>query len=215
MKLYVNGDSHSAGHDAGGIEYSYGYHLANRLNADFQCSAISGCSNETILRTSNEYLKNNRPDLVIIGWSTWDREEWMYNDQPIYVTSSGYDSVPVPLQTTYKKWVIEYADTEKQKQKELYWHERIKTFHLELLERNIPHLFFNCFSFFWYTDIYKLPKYDWGNYYINPYSKDFTYYYWLEDKGFKPSNPKFYHYGPDAHVAWAEFLVPYVENLLT
>ena len=148
MILYVNGDSHSAGHDAGGINASYGFHLSNFLKFQFRCDAVPGCSNETILRTSEQYLNNNKPDFVIIGWTTWEREEWMHNDQPVYVTSSGFDSVPKQLQTRYKHWVIESVKPEIQKQKELYWHETIYQFHCTLLDKKIPHLFFNCYSYF-------------------------------------------------------------------
>ena len=42
MILYVNGDSHSAGHDAGGPAHSYGKHIADWLSANFVCDAIAG-----------------------------------------------------------------------------------------------------------------------------------------------------------------------------
>ena len=51
--------------------------------------------------------------------------------------------------------------------------------------------------------------------YINPYDQNLTYYYWLENSGYKPSNPKFYHYGADAHLAWADFILPNIQRLLT
>ena len=215
MILYVNGDSHSAGHDAGGINASYGFHLSTFLKLQFRCDATAGCSNKTILRTTEQYLRNNKPDFVIIGWTTWEREEWTHNNQCVYVTSSGLDSVPEELQTRYKHWVIDSVKPEIQKQKELRWHKRIYDFHCQLLDKKLPHLFFNCYSYFHHVKYWNLPKYDWHDYYINPYEQNFTYYYWLENKGFKPSNPKFYHYGPDAHRAWAEFLLPPVSRLLT
>jgi hypothetical protein len=57
------------------------------------------------------------------------------------------------------------------------------------------------------------PRHDWLDCYVDPYDQWSTYYFWLERKGYTPVNPKFYHYGADAHVAWAEFLLPYIKKL--
>lgn len=215
MKIYVNGDSHSAGYDAGGPNHSYGHHLSRFLKSEFVCQATPGCSNDTILRTTKQYLNNNRPDIVIIGWTTWEREEWIYNDKPVYVTSSGLDSVPKELQLKYRQWVIDNSKRETQKNKELHWHDQIWRFHNELVLHGIPHLFFNCYSYFHHVKHWGLPRYSWEDSYINPYEEDYTYYFWLERKGLKPANSKYYHYGPDAHIIWAEILLPYVSKQLT
>ena len=55
MILYVNGDSHSAGHDAGGPDFAYGRHLANALNSEYVCDAVSGCSNDSIIERTLKY----------------------------------------------------------------------------------------------------------------------------------------------------------------
>ena len=63
MILYVNGDSHSEGHDAiergPNLTASYGYKLAQKLGAEFVCDATAGCSNEHILKTTKKYLETN------------------------------------------------------------------------------------------------------------------------------------------------------------
>jgi hypothetical protein len=206
--LYVNGDSHSRGHDAGGINFSYGKHLADSLDATLVCAAHSGCSNARIIRTTNEYLLDTTPDFIIIGWSTWERAEWFYKDKYYNVNSAGSDILPEGLVQQYKTWVIEEAP--KYVEHDINSHQRIWEFHLSLNERKIPHLFFNCFTHFAHAS----EKFDWGNSYIEPYSKEFTYYHWLENQGYKPSNPKYYHYGADAHIAWADFLLPHLTNTL-
>ena len=94
MLVYINGDSHSAGAEAvnphcfaeddylyrglgrrphpDNLQVSYGCHLANMLGAVLHCDAESASSNSRIIRTTGQYLKNNpKPDLVVIGWSTW------------------------------------------------------------------------------------------------------------------------------------------------
>jgi hypothetical protein len=215
MILYVNGDSHSAGHDAGGPEFSYGRHVADALSAEFVCDALAGCGNDRIIRTTKEYLKTTTPDFVIIGWSTWEREEWLHEGQAYMVAGGGHSQLPVELQERYKQWVIKLDTVSEQHRIEDVAHNKIWRFHLELTEQRIPHLFFNCYSHFFYTHQHVKPKYPWGNVYIDPYDQNMTYYFWLEQQGFKPANPKFYHYGADAHIAWADFLLPKIKLLLT
>lgn len=213
MILYVNGDSHSAGHDAGGPEFSYGRHVAGQLGMEFACEAVAGCSNDSIINRTLKYIEHNTPDLLIIGWSTWERETWWWGDQAYNITASGTDTVHPELVDKYKQWVIDSCSPEFQNRVEEQNHAKIWSLHKTLEEQNIKHLFFNCYSYFFYTMAHNRPRYDWGNNYIDPYNRYYTYYHWLENNGYKPANPKFYHYGPDAHLAWANFLIPYINKL--
>lgn len=241
MILYVNGDSHSKGHDAvvqdipapeddseegwqlfsdwqiymkeKNLEVSYGNVLAKKLNAELVCEAEAGCSNDSIIDRTLKYLETNTPDFIIIGWSTWERETWYYAGEEYNITASGTDTVHPDLKEKYKQWVIDQSRPEAQWHKEFTTHDKIWNLHNQL--KHIPHLFFNCYSHFFYTEHQNKPKYDWSNSYIGPYTKDQTYYFWLEQQGFKPSNPKHFHYGADAHAAWAEFLLPKVQTVLT
>lgn len=215
MIFYVNGDSHSAGHDAGGPKSAYGKHIADRLGYDYVCDAVPGCSNASIIDRTLKYLESTTPDFVIIGWSTWERETWFWDNQSYNITASGMDTVPEALREKYKHWVIEQDIPEVQWAQEFRAHDDIWKLHAELTAKKIPHLFFNCFHHFFYTERHNRPRYNWGNCYIDPYDQRQTYYYWLEDQGYQPSNPKFYHYGPDAHIAWADFLLPKIKNILT
>ena len=107
MLIYVNGDSHSAGAEAvtphafakddplyhglgrrphpDNLQASYGCVLANELFAVLDCDAESASSNARILRTTNQWLdQNSDPDaLVIIQWSTWERQEWLLDPTAI------------------------------------------------------------------------------------------------------------------------------------
>lgn len=213
MKLYVNGDSHSAGHDAGGPAFSYGRHVADALGAEFVCEAVAGCSNDSIISRTMKYLEHTTPDLLIIGWSTWERETWWHGRESYHITASGTDTVHPELQEQYKQWVIGSCTPEFENKKEEKNHDNIWILHEILKDRGIKHLFFNCYSYFFYTVAHNKPKYDWGCNYIDPYDRYSTYYFWLEQQGYTPANPKFYHYGPDAHRAWAEFLLPHIKKL--
>lgn len=252
MILYVNGDSHSAGAEAvnshafaeddplywalgraphpDNERASYGCELANQIYAVLHCDAESASSNQRILRTTWEYLQGvqgmpkAKPDLIIIGWSTWEREEWLHEDTYYQVTASGTDFVPGDLKTRYKQWVIE-QDHYSQERKMLLWHDRIYQFHKDLQTIEIPHIFFNTYSNFnairtkqITTDTIQVApnEYDWEGCYIDPYDAGLTYYNWLKDQGFQTVSPNSYHFGADAHRAWAEFLYQnYVQKLLT
>ncbi len=211
--LYVNGDSHSAGHDAGGPEFSYGRHVADALGAEFVCEAVPACSNDSIISRTMKYIENNHPDLLIIGWSTWERETWWYYDQSYHITASGTDTVHPALVDKYKQWVIDSCSPEFQNRVEERNHENIWCLHQVLLDKKIKHLFFNCYSHFFYTVAHNKTRHNWGNNYIDPYDRNSAYYHWLQNNGYQPANPKFYHYGPDAHEAWAKFLLDHIDKL--
>lgn len=243
MILYVNGDSHSAGAEAlnmhcfaeddplywslgriphpDNLQVSYGCEIANMIGAVLECDAESASSNDRIIRTTWNYLQgvqgmfnNVTPDYLIIGWSTWEREEWKHEGTYYQVTGSGTDSVPPELHSKYKKWVID-QDYISRERKLLSWHDRIYKFHQDLEARKIPHLFFNT-----YTDFSTIrskqitshavdtppSEHDWNGCYLEPYDQNYTYYYWLKNKGFDTVRPDSYHFGPDAHRAWAEYL---------
>ena len=248
MIVYVNGDSNSAGAEAvntfafaeddpmywrlgrqphpDNLQASYGCDIANQLGAILDCDAESASSNDRIMRTTEAYLEHNKPDLIIIGWSTWEREEWLHDGIYYQVTASGQDSVPAVFAERYRDYVLQ-QDSITKEAKMLAWHNRIFQLHQELEDRNIPHVFFNCYSDFGaikrnQITTHNVPTpnhvdcYDWGNSYVGPYDQKMAYYYWLESSGFKTVKPKSYHFGADAHRAWAEFLYQnYIQLVLT
>jgi len=253
MILYVNGDSHSTGAEAlnmycfaqddplywalgrkphpDNLQVSYGCEIANMMGAVLECDAESASSNDRIIRTTWDYLigvqgmfNNVTPDYIIIGWSTWEREEWKYEDIFYQVTASGTDDVPTALKNKYKKWVVD-QDYISRERKLISWHDRIYKFHLDLESRKIPHLFFNTYSDFSAVRSKQITsrsidfiinEYDWDGCYLEPYDQDYTYYYWLKNRGFNTVRPDSYHFGADAHMAWAEFLYQYmVQKALT
>lgn len=237
MILYVNGDSHSAGAEAvntyafanddplywamgrvphpGNLRASYGCELANMMGAILECDAESAASNDRIFRTTWNHLQGvqntpvSRPDYIVIGWSTWEREEWSHEGTYYQVTAGGTDIVPDALKNRYKKWVIEQSDSTVINDKIVAVHNRIWKLHEDLNIKKIPHLFFNTYSDF--SHIKNLgylgaEEFNWGDGYIDPYSANGTYYNWCLANGFKTVNTNSYHFGADAHCAWAEYL---------
>jgi len=227
MILYVNGDSHSAGAEAvnghcfaeddplyrslGRVPHpdnervSYGCLLANEIGAVLHCDAESASSNSRIIRTTRDYLANEGvPDAVIIGWSTWEREEWLLGDRYWQVNAGGVgNDWPAEIKERYKKYIVN-IDWDQYKQQA---HAEIFAFHKELQGKQIPHLFFNC-----YSDFQDQVMQDWDGCYINPYDPDMTYWKWLSDHGFESNQS--YHFRADAHRKWAEFLLPHLTQLL-
>ena len=221
MILYVNGDSHTAAAEAvnshafaeddnnlrpagrephpDNLNVSWGKQLADRLGYDFVCDAESASSNDRIMRTTKQYLENNAsPDLVILQWSTWEREEWLIDNKYYQVNASGIDIVPESHQQQYKQYVTNIDWRTKTQQA----HTKIFNFHLYLKARNVPHLFFNGNNTF--NDI--INRVNWDNSYYEPYKGSFEHK--LCNK-FKKINGG-YHYGPDAHTYWADFLCIYL-----
>ena len=251
MIVYVNGDSHSAGaeianpycfaqddrlyHALGrqphpdNLQASYGCLIANKLGAILRCDAESASSNDRIIRTTWPNIQSVRdsyqikPNLVIIGWSTWEREEWVDRDGIYHqVSASGADSVPVAFSQRYKEYILAQNEVTRE-QKMFHWHRRIWYLHQALENKNIPHIFFNTYSDFSAIRLNHLKtgtvnpgEYQWGLNYVGPYDSNMTYYNWCLQKGFKTVNPNSYHFGADAHRAWAKFLMQYyVQMILT
>jgi hypothetical protein len=224
--LYVNGDSHSAGAEAvnnycfaeddpfyyalGRIPHpdneraSYGCNIANELFAVLHCDAESASSNARIIRTTRKYLEDSKPDAILIGWSTWEREEWLHNDIYWQVNAGGVGhDWPEAIKSKYHDYIsnLDWITAANRA------HEQIFHLHTELTDLKIPHLFFNTYNHF-----DRQSKKEWHNSYIDPYNSDMTYWRWLTNNGFQSNSS--YHFGADAHRKWAEFLLPHLTALL-
>ena len=166
--IYVNGDSHSAGADIipgvcfakddprylaygrrahpEAVLQTYGYHVAKSFNQGFFCEAESGSSNDRILRITKQYIEDTEDKknigYIIIGWASWEREEWEYGEDYLQVTASGTDSVPESMEEEYREWVLRQTPEELQR-KELKWNQLISAFSYELTEQDIKHIFFH------------------------------------------------------------------------
>ena len=223
--LYVNGDSHAAGAEAvnphcfaeddhlyyalgrqphpDNLKVSWGYELANMMGAVLHCDAESASSNDRIIRTTKEYLKNFKPDYVVIGWSTWEREEWLHDGTYWQVNAGGIgEDWPLEIKNRYKNWIVDLDFESKKRQAE----QDIWELHQTLALLEIPHLFFTCYESF--AD--SPTALTWNDNYIHPYNNKYTYYNWCKSNGFNTVNPTSYHFGPDAHSAWAKFLFEHI-----
>jgi len=229
MILYVNGDSHAAAAESvtpyawaeddelyWGLgrrphpeneRVSFGCELANHLNAILECDAQAGGSNARIIRTTRHWLQtqpNIKDIFVVIQWSTWERQEWLHNNTWWQVNASGIDQVPDDLQQRYKEFVAD-IDWETAQQ---HAHTDIWEFHNELLDQGVRHVMFNGNNHFGNIADQK----DWGTSYMHPYLPEMTYDLVLRNNGFKTVNPDSWHFGPDAHCYWAEYVLQYIKD---
>lgn len=230
MILYVNGDSHAAAAECvnshawacddslywglgqrphpDNERASFGCELANQLNAVLVCDAQAGCSNDRIIRTTQDWISQNQSALddtfVVIQWSTWEREEWLYNSEYYQVGASGVDHVPQELQEKYKHYIIGLDWQTKIKEA----HDQIWRFHQELKTQGVRHVMFSG-----NTDFSQAQnRMDWGPNYIRPYDPDQTYNHVLKNNGFRTVNPDSWHFGPEGHCFWAEYLLQYITD---
>jgi hypothetical protein len=222
MILYINGDSHTAAaeavnayafaeddpdlHELGRLPHpdnfavSWGNRLARLMGAHLSCHAESASSNDRILRTTREWLSTNTPDLLIIQWSTWEREEWLHEGVYYQVNASGQDQVPAELQEKYRNYVIGTDwPTKTQQAHDLIW-----AFHLELDQKRIPHVFVNGNNNFSRVTKHQ----NWHANYIAPYDPSQTFDSMLRQNGFDP-HPGTWHFGKDAHRFFAQFMLQY------
>ena len=194
--IYLNGDSHTA-------SWSYVDIIGENFGTNVVNEATIGSSNASIIRRTRNFLETKTPDLIIIGWSTWEREEWEYNGKFYNVNSSGHDVLPKALQSKYKDWIVKQNQKNLNKQSR-YWHTKIFEFHQEI--EHIPHVFFNCMYDFFNTRY----QYPWRECYIGPYDNNLSYYHWLKAQGCNTDD--WYHFEEDGHQIWANRIVQYIKD---
>jgi len=202
--LYVNGDSNSVGAELNDHSKSWPQLLSKKLNYELCSDAKGGASNPYILRTTWRYLSQTKPDFVIIGWTGWEREEWLHNGTYVQVNASGHSPVPDDLVDRYKQWVIDQTEkTHADKSKKL--HEEIFKLHQHLVEQHIPHLFFNALMSFQHeTSVDPQHWFNWENCYLGPYDNNLSYYWHLKNQGFVPTSNN--HHLEPAQIYWADLL---------
>jgi hypothetical protein len=227
MILFVNGDSHTAAAEAvnpyafaeddpalaplgrtphpANLAVSWGRLLSLTLKAGFHCAAESASSNSRILRTSRDWVGQQRgfnDVLLIIQWSTWEREEWLHEEVYYQVGASGIDDVPQPLQEKYRNFVIGTDWKLKTQQA----HEEIWKFHNELKSNGIKHVFFNGNNDFSQID----DRHDWGHNYIGPYDPKQTYSSIIRAQDIDTVAPNSWHFGKDGHSYFHRFMLQYI-----
>jgi hypothetical protein len=228
MILYVNGDSHAAAAEAvnpysfaeddpdyyflgrrphpDNLAVSWAHQLSVSLNLPLHLAAESASSNTRIMRTTRAWLAEQaqavQDTLVVIQWSTWEREEWLHNGIYYQVNASGIDHVPPDLVDQYKNFIADLDWPSKTREA----HDQIWAFHQELKESGVRHIFVNG-----NTDFSKTQnRQDWGTDYIGPYNPALTYDAVVRSQKIETVAPKSYHFGKDGHSVFHRFMLQYI-----
>jgi hypothetical protein len=233
MILYVNGDSHAAGAEAvnnhafaeddpqywmmgraphpDNKKVTWAMGLTHAIKSSLHLDAESASSNARIIRTTRDWLKQNfhhadKGLLMIIQWSTWERQEWLIEGKWFQVNASGIDDVPKSHQNQYKEYVrnVDWNTATQQA------HQEIFEFHKELKDMGIVHVFFNGNTAF--DAIPKEQQLDWGNVYIDPYNPNGTFDAVLKSNNFVTVSRKSYHYGAESHRFWKKYMLQYIND---
>lgn len=231
MILYANGCSHTAAAEAvvpdvfavddgrNGIDRrphpknlaaSWCSHVARTLDADLICDAESGSSNARIIRTTKSWVESNveklSNTLMIVQWTTWEREEWLHDGTWFQVNASGIDWVPNELQLRYKNFIanIDWDVCTAQA------HDQIWQLHKWLNSLSVNHMFFSGHSTFRY--IPTQTQRDWGSSYMHPYQRSQSYHNWLLENGGCYANPQSYHFDAASHRLWAQHVLQYINR---
>lgn len=226
LSLFVNGDSHTAQvyNDVGPTATEI---LAQEFNLDYENIALPGGSNQRIIRTTLEKLDELDPSktIIVIGWSSFERTEWLFQNQWHQICGDPYYKVSSALKQSWADHIQIWntSDTERFT-RTAEQHHAIWIFHKVLKKFGYKFLFYQGtkMAFFdgclYRNQDFRLPweKDTWvHDPYVrllddsrpieesNMYRESFSWY--VESHGCKHTDDHA-HYGHDAHEIWANYM---------
>lgn len=229
ITMYVNGDSHTAQ-----VYGDSGITALELLAQKYQCNyinhALPGSSNQRIIRTTIEQLPNLDPKstLIVIGWSSFERTEWYYNDQWYQICGTVNSNIDPEIRILWQQHLNSWwmDDNHECWRRQADQHHSIWLFHNLLKQLGYSMLFYQgCKTFFFdgcpqQDQNFQLPWQDsvWvHNPYVHVtpdnerYIEGFSYY--VERQGYQHTDDQG-HFGQDAHQSWAKYLDPHVKKQL-
>jgi hypothetical protein len=224
-KLWVNGDSHTAGsYSPCNVEQPFAKQLAQALDLEYTNIALPGGSNNRIIRTTIEALPQLEPQetFILIGWSSWERTEWYWNNQWYAICGDpGYD-IPEFAKSRWRQHADHYANqfdnkisdhdlwTKSKEQEHAIW-----AFHQLLHNLGYKFLFFlGCANpFRWESTQETSSQLPWlqNTWAHDPYQPT-GFSEFCESRGHKKDDR--WHFGQAAHTDWADYLVDIIESKL-
>jgi hypothetical protein len=224
-QLWVNGDSHTAGsYSPHPVSNPFAKHLAHRLNLQYTNLSLAGGSNQRIIRTTIESLPNldSSETLLLIGWSSWERTEWYWNNEWHAICGDPGYTIP---EFARARWQL-HADhsknqfTDKVSDHDLWTKSKeqehaIWAFHRLLQNLGYKFLFFiGCLNTFrWQSTNESTSRLPWipGTWAHDPYeSTGFSKF--CIDRGHIEDD--YGHFGQKAHDDWTDYLLPQLESKL-
>lgn len=226
--LYVNGDSHTAQcYPNSGLTATE--ILANKFNLHYKNSAVPGGSNQRIIRTSWQQLRDYDPKttLVVIGWSSFERTEWYQQGQWHQICGDSNYAIDPTIKDLWQHHIRAWQANVHYENFRIMieQHQAIWLFHQQLIDLGFSVLFYQgCDTFFFdgcpqQDQGFEL---DWNDVWVHdPYVRlnpdnsrtveNFSR--WALNHGFSHTDNRA-HFGSDAHSAWAEYLEPWLVRTL-
>jgi hypothetical protein len=221
-KLWVNGDSHTAGsYSPKNVETPFAKQLAEKFKLEYTNIALPGGSNNRIIRTTIDALPELDPaeTIILIGWSSWERTEWYWNNQWHAICGDpGYD-IPDFAQKRWSQHATHYRNqfTDKISDHDLWTKAKenehaIWVFHKLLTNLGYKFLFFlGCANTFrWESNNEYNSQLSWlpNTWAHNPYLP--TGFSEFCQKNGHEKDAK-WHYGQAAHDDYAEYLITHMK----
>jgi hypothetical protein len=212
MNILFNGDSNMNGEELQDRSRSMIGEISRHLGGTGTNLSVSGASNDLIYNSTLEYLKDNKPDLAVIGWTEHGREQWYFEGAFHEINQLDVGQrIPEEFRRRYQFWKNHIQkEGEWHRVMGYYWHNKIYNLHLILKERGIPHLFFNAFNAFQVANTAE--QLDWDECFFHPYQQNLCYINYCVEHEFEEITPGWQHYNEDAHAAWAQTLVDYMNQ---
>lgn len=227
IKLFVNGDSHTA-NTYDGDHPTATEILANELGCDYENIAMPGGSNQRIIRTTLAKLPTLDPSstVIIIGWSSFERTEWYHHNQWFQICGDPHYDVTPELRELWHQHIDIWNQDQYSHRWRQMWdqHHAIWMLHNLLYDLGYQFIFFQaCRTFFYDTCVqqdqnFELPWHP-NTWVHDPYVQLQTdgsrviqsYSHYVESQGCNPVDQRS-HYGADAHSIWAKYLLPKLQE---
>lgn len=175
--------------------------FSKSMQTPFRCWAKNGASNHWIT-AHVEYFQScvAENDFLLVGWTSWEREEWPWIQENVSVCNGPNFGVPEPMKKKYLEWksnlTEQYIFSKKQ-----YWHDQIYQIHQQLKANKVRHLFWLT-----YDSFLDIEPQDWGANFFMPYHNNGCMYHYLKSHSYAPLKNDAYHFDAQAHQFWADAL---------
>jgi hypothetical protein len=180
------------------------------MDQPFRCWGKNGASNYWI-ETHLEYFLADRSSFdrpfLLIGWTSFEREEWPWLYNNISVCGGPDFGMPEPMKAKFNQWKNK-LNGDYYRDRAQFWHDCIYQIHLNLQKLDIPHLFWTTYINF--KEIAN--QQDWHGSFFQPYEENGCMSRFLESQGVRSIENDPWHYGPEAHATWAQALYNYSQE---
>jgi hypothetical protein len=229
LSIFVNGDSHTA-QVYGSLAPTATQILAEKYHCTYTNIALPGGSNQRIIRTTQEQLTSLDPKttLIIIGWSSFERTEWFFQDQWHKISGDPAYEIDKQLQELWHQHIDSWWNDDNHEcwRRQADQHHAIWVFHRLLHDLGYEFVFYQgCKTFFfdgcpqqdqpfrlpWIPDIWAHDPYVQVSQDNERVIESFSHY--AENLGYRHTDDRA-HFGADAHEAWADYLDKLVQSKL-